>query len=137
MRHSNNLLCGWLVAALLTTTLPCAAVAAVTPAEFADSVLTTGEDTTFLYEGEDSSEYVLEDASEDEFIRQMHEGWDVGGDTLFKLFSSSWGAWIGIALAVAVLLLVFGLLTAPLWILIILLVLVLRARKRHSSSEPR
>lgn len=98
-----------------------------------DSLATLSEDTTFFYEGADPDTVVLtEEDLEDVFGAWEDWGW------MEKIFGGVVGfsaGMMGLCVALIVILLIFGLLTAPLWIAFILWLVVHNANKRKAKAQ--
>ena len=111
-----------------------------------DSLEALADDTTFLYEGEDEDSVALSDADVDDIIsdlkREFNLDFDFGQSWWSRLLAGGLGLLIGGIAIVGVLLLVvliLGIVTAPLWIAGLILYLILRndrkVKKTRMQSE--
>lgn len=105
-----------------------------------DSLETLAEDTTFFYEGEDSDEVVLSqddwnDLTED--LRDLKE--ELGLNTWWgKLIGGGlglFGGLLGILFAIVICVLLFGLFTAPIWILALIIWLIARSGRKDRNYQ--
>ena len=105
-----------------------------------DTVEALSEDTTFFYEGEDTTEVVVSDSdfedmieewtSDGGFLPQWLRGWLGGGLGML-------GALLVFAVALFVLILLLVIFTAPIWVVVLILWLLLRksGKKDHSTTK--
>lgn len=102
-----------------------------------DSLESLSEDTTFFYEGEDSDTVVLSDEDFEDIAEEFGKNWDfhIGwpGGILGGILGA-FGGILGIMIAIFVVLLLFGIFTAPLWILALIIWLAVRANRKNSAA---
>ena len=105
-----------------------------------DSLETLTEDTTFFYEGEDSDEVVLsqddwDDLDED--LRDLKE--ELGLNTWWgKLIGGGlglFGGFLGILFAIVICVLLFGLFTAPIWLVALIIWLIARSGRKDRNYQ--
>ena len=149
MRHQGKILIMALAMAVMPWVVLAQAQGQDTEPVSDEMVLDTeealSEDTTFFYEGEDTTEVVVSDSdfddiieewtSEDSFLPHWLKGWLGGGLGIM-------GVLLSLAIVLFVLILLFVIFTAPLWIpVLIIWLLVRKSRKKEheptQSSKPR
>jgi len=104
-----------------------------------DTVDALSEDTTFFYEGEDTTEVVMSDADFNDLIEEWTSDDSILPQWLRKLFDGGWGI-VALLLVLVIFLFLFILLlafcTAPIWIPVLIIVLLLRkSRKKERPTK--
>lgn len=104
-----------------------------------DTVDALSEDTTFFYEGEDTTEVVMSDADFNDLIEEWTSDDSIMPQWLRKLFDGGWGI-VALLLVLVIFLFLFILLlafcTAPIWIPVLIIVLLLRkSRKKERPTK--
>lgn len=104
-----------------------------------DTVDALSEDTTFFYEGEDTTEVVMSDADFNDLIEEWTSEDSILPQWLRKLFDGGWGI-VALLLVLVIFLFLFILLlafcTAPIWIPVLIIVLLLRkSRKKERPTK--
>ncbi len=104
-----------------------------------DTVEALSEDTTFFYEGEDTTEVVMSDADFNDLIEEWTSEDSILPQWLRKLFDGGWGI-VALLLVLLIFLFLFILLlafcTAPIWIPVLIIVLLLRkSRKKERPTK--
>lgn len=98
-----------------------------------DTVDALSEDTTFFYEGEDTTEVVMSDADFNDLIEEWTSDDSILPQWLRKLFDGGWGI-VALLLVLVIFLFLFILLlafcTAPIWIPVLIIVLLLRKNRK-------
>lgn len=98
-----------------------------------DTVDALSEDTTFFYEGEDTTEVVMSDADFNDLIEEWTSEDSILPQWLRKLFDGGWGI-VALLLVLVIFLFLFILLlafcTAPIWIPMLIIVLLLRKNRK-------
>lgn len=98
-----------------------------------DTVDALSEDTTFFYEGEDTTEVVMSDADFNDLIEEWTSEDSILPQWLRKLFDGGWGI-VALLLVLVIFLFLFILLlafcTAPIWIPVLIIVLLLRKNRK-------
>ena len=101
-----------------------------------DSLESLSEDTTFLYEGEDSDTVVLSDEDFDDIAEEFGKNWDFD----FKMpgllggILGIFGGILGIFIAIFVVLLLFAIFTSPLWVIALIIWLAVRSSRKNNAS---
>ncbi len=104
-----------------------------------DSLEALGEDTTFFYEGEDSDAVVITDDDFDDIVEDWTEdgfwkGIFGGGMGLLGGGLGIMGGILGIFVALFVVILLFGIFTAPIWIAALIIWLIVRNTNKNSAQ---
>ena len=104
-----------------------------------DTVDALSEDTTFFYEGEDTTEVIMSDADFNDLIEEWTSDDSIMPQWLRKLFDGGWGI-VALLLVLVIFLFLFILLlafcTAPIWIPVLIIVLLLRkSRKKERPTK--
>ena len=104
-----------------------------------DTVEALSEDTTFFYEGEDTTEVIMSDADFNDLIEEWTSDDSILPQWLKKLFDGGWGI-VALLLVLVIFLFLFFLLlafcTAPIWIPVLIIVLLLRkSRKKERPTK--
>ena len=104
-----------------------------------DTVEALSEDTTFFYEGEDTTEVIMSDADFNDLIEEWTSDDSIMPQWLRKLFDGGWGI-VALLLVLVIFLFLFILLlafcTAPIWIPVLIIVLLLRkSRKKERPTK--
>lgn len=104
-----------------------------------DTVEALSEDTTFFYEGEDTTEVIMSDADFNDLIEEWTSDDSIMPQWLKKLFDGGWGI-VALLLVLVIFLFLFFLLlafcTAPIWIPVLIIVLLLRkSRKKERPTK--
>mgnify|MGYP007012516057 CR=1 FL=1 len=98
-----------------------------------DTVEALSEDTTFFYEGEDTTEVIMSDADFNDLIEEWTSDDSIMPQWLRKLFDGGWGI-VALLLVLVIFLFLFILLlafcTAPIWIPVLIIVLLLRKSRK-------
>lgn len=99
-----------------------------------DSLESLSEDTTFLYEGEDTATIVLSDEDIEDLTEEFEKNWDFKWPGLLGGALGIFGGILGILVAIFVILLLFGIFTAPLWILALIIWLAVRSNRKNNAT---
>lgn len=101
-----------------------------------DSLESLSEDTTFLYEGEDSDTVVLSDEDFDEIAEEFSNNFHFEWPGFFGGALGIFGGILGILIAIFVVVLLFIIFTAPLWIIALIIWLIVRNNRKYDAAPP-